>query len=63
MEGIGKECNKCCRIITYKDVEKGNGPIRILNMPGFFHKKCKAEFDIDIVSTSEYKGDLNPNNL
>lgn len=49
--GMGRECQKCSKEITLEDIQKNNGPVRIVNLPGFFHKRCKAQVDIDIVST------------
>lgn len=42
-------CSICGRRITDRDADKGNGPFRIPNIPGFSHAKCKAGFDIQMV--------------
>lgn len=48
-EGLYSRCAVCQKRITEKDVEKGNGPFRIPNIPGFVHARCKAGFDIQMV--------------
>jgi hypothetical protein len=39
-------------MINDKDVEDGNVPMTITSIPGFVHARCKAEFDISIISDS-----------
>ncbi len=50
-EGLYSRCTICNRRITDKDVEKGNLPTRITSIPGFVHSRCKANFDIGVVSS------------
>jgi len=48
-KGLGKICGYCMKEITIEDIEvKNNPPMVINNLPGFFHKKCKAEVDMGI---------------
>lgn len=46
--GLGKICGYCMKEITIEDINTNNYPVVILNLPGFFHKKCKAEVDINL---------------
>lgn len=51
--GYNKICGVCCSPINALDIlKRKNGPVKIMNMPGFYHKRCKADFDVHLVSTS-----------
>ena len=51
-------CNICSKEIDEKDIEKGNIPMRINNIPGMCHARCKADFDIQIVGTGKMSENL-----
>ena len=57
--GVNRTCGYCNKIITIKDVEEENGPDMITNMPGYFHKKCKAYFYMHIVGSGKVIKELN----
>jgi len=52
VEGLNAICSVCNKKIIEKDIEKGNTPMRIANIPGYVHKKCKAEFDMDVIGSA-----------
>ena len=60
IEGLDRECQYCMKPITIDDVVDRNPPMRISNMPGFYHARCKAYFDGDIISTGKMKGAIDP---
>ena len=43
-------CSMCEKDFTAEDIEKDR-LTRITNIPGYVHKKCKAEFDITTIGT------------
>jgi len=63
MEGIGQICQRCMKEITVKDDEEKNGPITISNLPGYYHKKCKAYFDMEIVGRGNVVEDLSKSDI
>jgi hypothetical protein len=50
--GLNRECQYCLRPITEEDVEKGNGSIKMGNMPGFYHRKCRVKVDMFLLDTA-----------
>ena len=43
-------CNVCGLDITERDIKRNNGAMRILNMAGYVHRRCKAQFDAELIN-------------
>ena len=53
MLGVGTVCMVCGKEITQEDIDdKMNGPVTISNLPGFYHKLCKVENDMNTISNA-----------
>ena len=50
-------CSICLKEFTAEDIEQDR-ITKIQNIPGQVHKKCKAEFDIQIVGTGRVTENL-----
>lgn len=57
----GKECVKCLRIITDDDVERRNWGIKVRDIPGVMHRKCRGDLTAELmdrpVSTESLEGE------
>lgn len=56
--GIGKICAICQKKITLEDDANKNRPMRISGIPGFVHRKCKIQYDGDVINSGTGFEDL-----
>jgi hypothetical protein len=54
IEGYNSKCSICDKIIGSEDIIAENVPVRIKNIPGFAHRRCRARFDMNIVGNSTF---------
>ena len=57
-KGLNTICFICNILITEKDIEKGNIPVKVRDIPGYIHRRCRGRLSMGIIETATNAEDL-----
>jgi len=69
---IGKKCFICNEIFTLEAIEKSkkrsklnipNSPVRMENIPGWVHRRCRGELTVNLIENSFNHEDMSNINI